>query len=126
MWKADQPDLQSANMGPKGPQSAQSGEGERARVLSRLRADMRSLCREELAEHRRVLRQQRAVVPPPVGRVYPRIPGQTENQTSEYLQEFFSNLLGGDQEVPQGFVYNMDSDTSDLSQDSGNQSINLD
>ena len=88
-------------------------------------ADMRSLCREELAEHRQVLRQQRAVVPPPVGRVYPRIPGQTENQTSEYLQEFFSNLLGGDQEVPQGFVYNMDSDTSDLSQDSGNQSINI-
>ena len=89
-------------------------------------ADMRSLCREEVAEHQRVLRQQRAVVPHPVGRVYPRIPGQTENQTSEYLQEFFSNLLGGDQEVPQGFVYNMDSDTSDLSGDSGNQSINLD
>ena len=91
-------------------------------------ADMRSLCCEELAEHSRVLRQQRAVVPPQVGRVYPRIPGQTENdnQTSEYLREFFSNLMGGDQEVPQGFVYNMDSDTSDLSGDSGNQSINLD
>ena len=28
MWKADQPDLQSANMGPKGPQSARSGGGE--------------------------------------------------------------------------------------------------
>ena len=67
-------------------------------------------------------------MPPQVGRVYPWIPGQTENdnQTSEYLREFFSNLMGGDQEVPQGFVYNMDSDTSDLSGDSGNQSINLD
>ena len=88
-------------------------------------ADMRSLCREELAEHRRVLRQQRAVVPPQVGRVYPRILGQDENdnRTSEYLREFFSNLMGGDQEVPQGVFYNMDSDTSDLS---GNQSINLD
>ena len=40
MWKADQPDLQSANMGPKGPQSDKSGGGERARVLSRLRADI--------------------------------------------------------------------------------------
>ena len=90
-------------------------------------ADMRSLCREELAEHRRVLRQQRAVGPPQVGRVYPRIPGQNENenQTSEYLREFFSSLMAGDQEVPQG-VFNMDSDTSDLSLDSGNQSINLD
>ena len=27
-WKAEQPDLQIANMGPKGPQSARSGGGE--------------------------------------------------------------------------------------------------
>ena len=91
-------------------------------------ADMRSLCREEIAEHRRVLRQQGAGVPPQVARVYPRIPGQneTDDQRSEYLREFFSNLMGGDQEVPQGVFYNMDSDTSDISGDSGNQSIILD
>ena len=30
-------------MGPKGPQSDKSGGGERARVLSRLRADIRTM-----------------------------------------------------------------------------------
>ena len=67
-------------------------------------------------------------MPPQVGRVYPRILGQneTEDQRSKYLREFFSNLMGGDQEVPQGVFYNRDSDTSDISGDSGNQSINLD
>ena len=68
-----------------------SVQGLRAEV-----SDMRNLCREELSEHRQALRQ-RAMVPPhptPVGRVYPRVPGQTE--TTEYLQEFFSQLLSGD------------------------------
>ena len=75
-----------------------------------------------------------------MARVYPQIPGQneTDDQRSEYLREFFANLMGGEQGVtreqgvtqeqgvPQGVFYNLDSDTSDTSGDSGNQSIVLD
>ena len=65
--------------------------------------------------------RQRSMMPPhptPVGRVYPRVPAPTEN--SEYLQEFFNQLLSGDQEVPTGFEY-----SSDTSEPSESISLNI-
>ena len=82
--------------------------------------DMRDLCRETISESRQTMRQ-RSMMPPhptPVGRVYPRVPAPTEN--TEYLQEFFNQLLSGDQEVPTGFEYN-----SDTSEPSENMSLNI-
>ena len=69
--------------------------------------------------------------PPQVARVYPQVPGQndTEDQRSTYLREFFANLMGGEQGVPQEVFYHLDTDTtdtSDTSGDSGTQSIVLD
>ena len=83
-------------------------------------ADMRDLCRETISENRQTMRQRSMMQPhpTPVGRVYPRVPAPTE--TTEYLQEFFTQLLSGDQEVPTGFEYN--SDTSELSE---NMSLNI-
>ena len=81
--------------------------------------DMRDLCRETISESR--TRRQRLMMPPhptPVGRVYPRVPAPTEN--SEYLQEFFNQLLSGDQEVPTGFEY-----SSDTSEPSESVSLNI-
>ena len=82
--------------------------------------DMRDLCRETISESRQTMRQ-RLMMPPhptPVGRVYPRVPAPTEN--SEYLQEFFNQLLSGDQEVPTGFEY-----SSDTSEPSESVSLNI-
>ena len=79
--------------------------------------DMRDLCRETISESR--TRRQRYMIPPnptPVGRVYPRVPAPTDN--SEYLTEFFNQLLAGDQEVPTGIGYG--SDTSEPA-----ESVNL-
>ena len=56
--------------------------------------------------------------PTPVGRVYPRVPAPTEN--SEYLTEFFNQLLSGDQEVPTGVEYG-----SDTSEPSESVSLNI-
>ena len=79
--------------------------------------DMRDLCRETISESR--TRRQRYMIPPnptPVGRVYPRVPAPTDS--SEYLTEFFNQLLAGDQEVPTGVGYG--SDTSEPA-----ESVNL-
>ena len=81
--------------------------------------DMRDLCRETISESR--TRRQRYMIPPhptPVGRVYPRVPAPTEN--SEYLTEFFNQLLSGDQEVPTGVEYG-----SDTSEPSESVSLNI-
>ena len=98
---------------------------------------MRALCREEISEQRRFLRENLREYqqgtggpagPPQVARVYPQVPGQneTEDQRSTYLREFFANLMGGEQGVPQEVFYHLDTDTSDASEDSGTQSIVLD
>ena len=73
---------------------------------------MRALCREEISERRWFLRENLREYqqgtggpagPPQVARVYPQVPGQneTEDQRSTYLWEFFANLMGGEQGVPQ-------------------------
>ena len=103
-------------------------------------SDMRVLCREEISERRRFLRENLREYsqgpggpggPPPVARVYPQVPrsNKTDDQRSTYLREFFRNLVAGEEGIPQEVFYRLDtdtSDTSDTSGDSGNQSIVLD
>ena len=102
-------------------------------------SDMRALCREEISERRRFLRENLREYsqgpggpggPPPTPRMYPQVPrNETDNQRSTYLREFFRNLVAGEEGIPQEVFYRLDtdtSDTSDTSGDSGTQSIVLD
>ena len=100
-------------------------------------SDMRALCREEISERRRFLREnlreysQGPGGPPPVAWMYPQVPrsNKTDDQRSTYLREFFRNLVAGEEGIPQEVFYRLDTDTldtSDTSGDSGNQSIVLD
>ena len=109
-------------------------------------SDMRALCREEMAERRRFLRDNLREYstaqgppggpggpggPPQVARVYPQVPraNDTDDQRSTYMREFFANLVTGEPGIPQEVFYRLDTDTSeasDTSCDSGTQRINLD
>ena len=98
-------------------------------------ADMRALCREELAERRGTMQFLRENFTsetrngPQDSRVYPELPRTTETEeprTNSMLREFFSSLV--DPGIPREFFYRLDENASDSSAscDSGNLSIDQD
>ena len=97
-------------------------------------SDMRALCREELAERRRFLRDNLREYytsegrnNTQEGRVYPQLPrdNDTDDQRTTYMREFFSSLV--DPGIPQEVFYKLDKNTSESSDcDSGRVCINLD
>ena len=94
-------------------------------------ADMRALCREELAERRGTMGFLRENYTSEGrnctqdSRVYPQLPSNndTDDQRTNYMREFFSSLV--DPGVPREVFYRLDENTSE-SCDSGNMSINQD
>ena len=97
-------------------------------------ADMRALCREELAECRGTMQFSRENYISETSdctqdsRVYPQFPNSTDmdDQTHSMMREFFSSLV--EPGIPREAFYRLDENTSELSAscDSGNLSIDQD
>ena len=98
-------------------------------------ADMRALCREELAERRGTMQFLRENYTSETrngtqdSRVYPQLPSNTDTddqRTNSMMREFFSSLV--ELGIPREIFYRLDENTSDSSSscDSGNLSIDQD
>ena len=98
-------------------------------------ADMRALCREELAERRGTMQFLRENYTSETrnctqdSRVYPQLPSNTDTddqRTNSMMREFFSSLV--ELGIPREVFYRLDENTSESSAscDSGNLSIDQD
>ena len=95
-------------------------------------ADMRALCREELAERRGTMQFLRENYTSETrdctqdSRVYPQLPNSTDmdDQTHSMMREFFSSLV--EPGIPKEVFYRLDENTSESSESCGSGNLSID